>query len=59
MDNVPNINKFGVAKRPNILKISGPRGSEGGGTILVNSLEIIYVYGLFLEGGNRALVIGF
>ena len=31
MNNVPNINKFGAAKRPNIKKFRGPRGSEGGG----------------------------
>ena len=45
MNNVPNINKFGAARRPNIKECRGPRGSEGGGSILVNSLEIIYVCG--------------
>ena len=47
-ENVPNINKFGAAKRPNI-KDSGVRGgpSEGGlfWRTLSLSLEIIYVYG--------------
>ena len=45
MNNVANINKFGAAKRPK--KFRGPRGSEGGGCILANSLESIYACGLF------------
>ena len=48
MNSTPNINKFGATKRPNIKKIRGPRGSEGGGSVLANSLEIIYVYGFLL-----------
>ena len=44
MNNVPNINKFGAAKRPN-KKFGGPRGSERGGSISAKSMEIICVYG--------------
>ena len=47
MNNVPNINKVGAAERPNKKTNWGPRGSKGGGSILANSLEIIYVYGFF------------
>ena len=43
--NIPNIDKFGAAKRPNI-KIQGSEGSEGGGSTGANSPEMIYVYAI-------------
>ena len=42
------MNNFGAAKRPNIKKNLGPRGSEGGVSNLTNSPEMIYVCGFFL-----------
>ena len=45
MSSVPNINTLGATKQPNIDKIKGPR--EGGGAILVNSLEIVFIHGFF------------
>ena len=43
MNNIPNINKFGAAKRPNIKNLGGPRG----GVYFGEFSEIIYVNGFF------------
>ena len=45
MNDVPNINDFGAAKRPNSKKIRGLRGSEGGESNLADYPELVYVYG--------------
>ena len=50
VNNVPNINKNGTAKRQKSeKKFRGPRGSEGGGSTLANSPEIISVYVFFFS----------
>ena len=51
MNHIPNINKFGTAKRSNIKEI---QGSEGRRSIFANALEIILCLWLlfrFLFGG--------
>ena len=50
MNDVPNMNIFGAAKRPNIIN---PRGSDGGGSNLANSSEYLYVFGFFVSCGRH------
>ena len=45
MNSVPNINKCGVAKRPNIQTNQWPEGVRGKGVYFGEFSEIIYVYG--------------
>ena len=63
MHNVPNINKIGAAKLPNIIKkFRGPeaaRGSEGGGSILASSLDMICVFFVASEFSGNYLCLWF
>ena len=52
-NDIPNINKFGAAKWPNIKEFRGPRGSQGGGSNLANSPEFFYIYGFFFASYNK------